>query len=421
MAQEKNISEKFFRNYNSLIKDNCFKFLNLTRQRLVPEFINSLNRLILKFGHDEIILDFSEVAKVYAYPTVPIVGIIEYFKKNKGINFIYQNTTEYLEYINIRSPIKATENNISLNSNALDKIWSFTNSKEINNLINSIISCIRRCVICESGVLDACEWGINEVMDNVLQHSDVSEGFIMTQVNKEKRLINVCIFDYGIGIYNTLKNSEHRPRNPIDAILYCVKEGVTRDKKIGQGNGLWGLHNIISLNNGHLAIISGKGGIYFKKNGKEVKTMQDLIVLNKKNQLTTVNFHLNLKKEISIKDAIGGYDIIDLYTESLENEKGEIIYKISDVITGTGTRESANYIRNELLNIYKKTKQPILIDFSKVGIISSNFSDELIGKLILEIGFYQFQSIFKLINMNKTIQSILDKSISQRFDKTGKG
>jgi anti-anti-sigma regulatory factor len=55
-------------------------------------------------------------------------------------------------------------------------------------------------------------------------------------------------------------------------------------------------------------------------------------------------------------------------------------------------------MKNELINIYNANKSKIFIDFADVGIISSSFADELIGKLIDEIGFYQFQSIINIIS-----------------------
>ncbi len=72
-------------------------------------------------------------------------------------------------------------------------------------------------------------------------------------------------------------------------------------------------------------------------------------------------------------------------------------------------------MKNELINIYNANKSKFFIDFADVGIISSSFADELIGKLIDEIGFYQFQSIFQIVNMNKSIQLIFESSLKKRL------
>jgi hypothetical protein len=53
-------------------------------------------------------------------------------------------------------------------------------------------------------------------------------------------------------------------------------------------------------------------------------------------------------------------------------------------------------MKNEPINISNGNKSKLFIDFADVGIISSSFDYELIGKLVEEIVFYQFQSGSKL-------------------------
>ena len=137
--------------------------------------------------------------------------------------------------------------------------------------------------------------------------------------------------------------------------------------------------------------------------------------MNRINQSTTISFSLNLDKEISLKDALHGNYVTDMFVENMIGDFGEIIYRIADVGSGTGTRESGLLMKNELINIYNANKSKIFIDFADVGIISSSFADELIGKLIDEIGFYQFQSIFQIVNMNKSIQLIFESSLKKRL------
>ncbi|MDR4988570.1 MAG: hypothetical protein RG741_07015 [Bacteroidales bacterium] len=215
----------------------------------------------------------------------------------------------------------------------------------------------------EEGILQACEWGLNEIMDNVIQHSNENTGFIMGQVLKDSQILKICIFDYGQGIYQSLRDSTYKPRNASDAISLAIQEGVTRDKKIGQGNGMWGLYNIINLNDGVLQIISGKGGLNFVNQTKSTESYQDIIMLSPTNQSTAINFDLKLNCAISMKEALGGYEPLDLFIENLEDEFDRIIYKIVEQSSGTGTRQSGLRIRNEIVNIYKSAKKPVILDF----------------------------------------------------------
>jgi len=408
-------NKDYFKNYNCWIKGNVIRFANMTNQRLIPEFINSITRLVYKFKHKKIILDFEEVDMVFPLPVVPIISYIDFFKETEKIDFEFINLNGYLKHLNVFSPLSADKLIENNNLKCLDKIWYFDNSDHVHILSSLISRDIRRSIICEQGTLDACIWGTNEIMDNVIQHSGIKKGFILAQTRKTNKSVNICVFDYGIGIYKSLRGSVNHPANAADAILLSVKEGVTRDKQIGQGNGLWGLFNMVAQNNGYLSIISGKGGIKFKNYGNDLDTFKDIILLNRTNQATTVNFHLNLSNTISIKDAIGGHEIIDMFVENMHNDYNQIVYEIDKIASGTGTRESAIQIRNELINIYKKYHKKIIIDFSNISIISSSFADELLCKLIVDYGMFQFQRIFEIKNMNNTIQTIFDKSLIKRL------
>lgn len=409
------IIENYNKNFNSNIKDSTIKLRNLTNQRLIPEFIRSMNRLIYKFKHKEITIDLEEITKVYPLPTVPIVGIINFFREKAGIHFKYKSLTDYLKYIDFISPKQISDANIGKSTNTLNKIWKFSDSTEIHQLVTSYVTSIRRSIVCKEGVLGGCIWSMNETMDNVIQHAGIETGFIMAQLDKKNNHLNVCIFDYGLGIYKTLKDSDHKPKSAVDAITLALKEGVTRDKKIGQGNGLWGLYNIVSQNDGILSVISGKGGLLVSNSGKISRTCNEMVILNKSNQCTTISFHVNLDKEISIKEALKGYEVVDMSIEDMKSDFGEILYKIAEVGSGTGTRDSGLMIKNELINIYQSEKKRIIIDFEGVAIVSSSFADELISKLIDEMGFYQYQSIFRLVNMNSSIQAIFESSLKKRL------
>lgn len=114
-----------FKNYNCWIRDNIFKFGNLTNQRLVPEFINSIKRLHFKFGHKTIILDFEEVDKVFPYPATAISGYIDYFKNNLDVEFEFINTSKYLDFIHFEVPRDVTEKRVNRYQDCLDNIWKF--------------------------------------------------------------------------------------------------------------------------------------------------------------------------------------------------------------------------------------------------------------------------------------------------------
>lgn len=106
--------------------------------------------------------------------------------------------------------------------------------------------------------------------------------------------------------------------------------------------------------------------------------------------------------------------MVDLYVENLENDLGIIQYKIADHAEGTGTRVSANRVKNEIFNIIKESQKCVVLDFSGV-VISSSFADELIAKLLMEMGLFQFNNLIKIKGMDKSMQLVLQRSVFQRI------
>lgn len=410
-----NSRRSYFWNYNSRAFENVIQPFNLTNQRLIPEVINSLKRLYFKFGHKKIMIDLQKIEKVSPYPTVPVAGYIHYFKEEYNVDFEFINVPTYLKKIHFLSPSDINKTSTGIGTNFLDRVWVFHSSDDVHLLVKGFLASIRKSCSVEEGILQACEWGLSEIMDNVIQHSNQSVGFVMGQILKDSQILKISIFDYGQGIFESLRNTVYKPRNAADAISLSIQEGVTRDKRIGQGNGMWGLFNMVNLNDGVLQITSGRGGLNFVNRTKTTESYQNMIMLSPKNQSTAINFDVKLTNPISIKEALGGYTPIDLFIENLEDEFDRIIYKITEQASGTGTRQSGMKIRNEILNIYRTAKKPVILDFQGVGIIASSFADELIGKLVQDLGLFQFQAAFPMKNMNPTIQSIVQRSLSQRL------
>lgn len=295
---------------------------------------------------------------------------------------------------------------------SLSKVWKFESADDIYLLVNSYVKELSEIIICERGVLEGFEWSINEVLDNVLQHSTKSFGYVMGQVHENSKHFAFCVHDTGQGIYNSLLQSEHKPKTPEEALKLAVSEGITRDKKIGQGNGLWGLQQIVMGNTGQLNIVSSSAAYNLTNAKTLIYPNQPLLPYDNG---CIVDFQLDYSKAISISKALGGYEPVNLKIESLEDDAGNIIYNLHNKESGVGTRQSGEKIRNELINIYKQSNKSITLDFSQINITSSSFADELIGKLVTEFGFYGFNNIFKLKNMNPNVQSIVQRSVAQRM------
>jgi Histidine kinase-, DNA gyrase B-, and HSP90-like ATPase. len=399
--------------HENLIKQdgNELIFNNLTDPRIVLRFIEILNEALNSYNK-YFILNFKNVKGAFPNVCVPLAGIIENMA-SRGINFDFYYLSDYLKKLSVKEPLRVHEKKEIALKAGLDKVWRFDSADDIYLLIKSFVDELSQIIVCEKGVLEGFEWSINEVLDNVLQHSSKSFGYVMGQVHPKTKHFVFCVYDTGQGIYNSLLSSAvHKPKNPVEALILAVKEGVTRDKKIGQGNGLWGLHQIVSENIGVLNIISNSACYNLTNN--EFKTFDRIPQLPYDNGCI-VDFQIDYSKEISISRALGGYEPVNLKIESLEDDAGNIAIDLRSKESGVGTRKSGEKIRNEMINVYKQSNKTITLDFANINIVSSSFADELIGKLVIEFGFYGFNNIFKLKNMNTNVQSIVQRSVAQRM------
>lgn len=382
--------------------------------KCASDFLRGLREGLDK-GFEDFTLRMSNVSTTYPNAVVPIAGIIAHLRK-QNVDFDFEDTPSYLERAAFENPLQVSLNENTLRRAPLDNVWHFKDAEEISLLVNAIVHEVSQLAVCESGVLEGLNWCLNEVMDNVIQHSGVQEGYVMGQIHRTTKHIAICIFDPGQGIYNSLRNTKHTPRHPVDAITLAIKEGVTRDKKIGQGNGMWGLHNIVKSNSGKLVITSN--GASYMLDRDDIKTFRNLPYFSRTSGFTTIDFQIDFDKGISIAEALGGHTPISLRLEELENDIGNLQYRLSEKSSGTGTRQSGERIRNEIVNLFRETGKVIEIDFTGVSVISSSFADELIGKIVAEFGFAGFNQVFRLRNMNNVVQPIVDRSVLQRLVET---
>lgn len=385
----------------------------LNKAKAVSQFLQAV-KYGIKDGYDNFYIDASELEEgIFPNTIVPIAALIELFS-NEGITFEYGKLSSALSATRFSNPHRYD----GVSEHVLNRVWKFSSSQEISNIVDAYSKELRKEDRFSVGTISSLMWSLNEVMDNVLIHSGIETGYVMGQIHKSSKNIAFSVCDYGVGILNSLRESNiHKPRTAIDAITLAIKEEVTRDSSLGQGNGLFGLHSIISQGNGTLEITSS--GAAYKLIGGKTILNKDLPMRSKKAPGTIVDFQLYYGNDISLENALKfrgkDYSIVDLYIESFDDDAGHNYYSIKDHSGGTGTRESAIRIKNEVINLIKETQKPIIIDFKDVAVISSSFADELIAKLLLELGLFQFNNLIILRGMNSQEQNILQRSVIQRL------
>jgi hypothetical protein len=131
----------------------------------------------------------------------------------------------------------------------------------VDGLLNRILTSITGF---ERSHFKAIEWSINEITDNVLVHSEsLSGGLVQLTAMKNASKVEFVVCDSGIGIPKSLRSSGSVIGSDVDALSKAIEQGITRDKAIGQGNGLYGSYQIAVKSGGNFSVHSGNATLYY--------------------------------------------------------------------------------------------------------------------------------------------------------------
>lgn len=403
----------------NVVRDgNIITLKYCSHPKCVSEFLWALKDAIQR-DYQEIVIR-SDARGIYPNACVPIAGIIDYYAQT-GVTFIYDiDSSSYLSKCGFTSPFVLTREELQQEKYPFDKIFLYEDSGQVADITQAYVDAISHQSLCEPGVLNGLTWCINEVMDNVLVHSQSSHGMVMAQYHAAQKHIVFCIYDSGVGIYNTMRNSSHKPASEIDALSLAIQEGVGDGK--GQGNGLFGLFQIVHDNKGSLTITSGASSLMLPQSG-ELQKFDRIPFLNYSNRATTVDFQLDLNKAIDIKkvfSTIGGFDCFDIRIDNMLNDADYVVYDVFQNGKGTATREAGEYIRLDVENILRRNQYGVILDFSNTKTVSSSFIDELVSKMVLDLGFVTFNNAIRLANMNPEISFLCERALYMRISDTWK-
>lgn len=91
----------------------------------------------------------------------------------------------------------------------------------------------------------------------------------------------------------------------------------------------------------------------------------------------------------------------------------EYILKLNKNGSALGLRELARQI-NVKIKEYIDKNENIVLDFEKVDSVSSSFADELVAKLMFEIGQEKYLKLVKIRNANDFVKTMISSSIADR-------
>lgn len=238
---------------------------------------------------------------------------------------------------------------------------------------------------------------------------------------RSRKRVEYIVSDAGLGIPNTLRSTRTEITSDAEALNHAIREGVTRDKRIGQGNGLFGSYQICSQSKGFFQVESGHGKlIYTEKSGLRVTS--EKIPFDGTLVAAQIDFSVPQLLENALQ--FGGKQFIPVDFVELNYEQGDtrsIRFVMINESNSFGSRIAGAPVRVKLINLAKMCPgQKVVIDFTDIHLISSSFADEVLGKLFVELGPLTFMQRFELSNIEPTVKHLVDKAIAQRMA-TGTG
>ena len=262
--------------------------------------------------------------------------------------------------------------------------------------------------------LGAIEWAVYEICDNVLTHSESPVGGLIQFANmKRSGRVEFTVADPGVGIPASIRLGHPTLRTDQEALIEAVQEGVTRDSKIGQGNGLFGTYEIAQVGSGYLHIHSGYGRLDYQKDlrarGETIPFKGTLVVA---------------ALDVTDTDALGEalrfkgrrYEPFDYIEARYEHPRDDVlVVTLADEVDSFGSRRAGIPLRNKLSNLVRMNPDYlVVVDFTDVPIVSSSFADEVLGKLYVELGPERFNEAIQLRNMARSIEPLIERAIRQR-------
>lgn len=253
---------------------NTFVFREDLRVINVRNICAALYRLIDKNGYEQIALDFTLTTHAHYPVLLAILSRVEFYKNTKNINFslslpIDSNAEKLFINAGWAHYIEPQKYHLRGTAGLLHHLptMKFTDIDSVNLAVDQIIKLtLTKIEKLERGHLQAYEWALNEIADNVVTHSSSKVGgFIHAHIDTRKRMASFCVVDAGFGIPKTLREAIPSYGNDVVALENSIKEGVTRNKDTNRGNGLYGSYQLAIVSEGRFNIESGNAHLEYTK------------------------------------------------------------------------------------------------------------------------------------------------------------
>ncbi len=374
-----------------------------------------LHQTIADRGYKQVTLDFRKCEGITEAVFLPILPLVARYREQDGVVFQLQlpdsnNLYRLFTNTNWAHFIEPDRYGPSVQSFGNVPARRFQSEEEMCEISEAVLTFVHRSARLRRDVLAALEWSLNEIMDNVLTHSDSLVGGFVQATTFANR-VEFVVADSGVGIPHSVGLLDDHAR----ALQHAVSEGVTRDAEQNQGNGLFGSYQFAACSGGQFELHSMNGLLYFDQS----KQSQSSTNLKVPYSGTSVRCGIGTQDVDAVNRAFafGGkpYRPAHDFVESrFESEAGDVVYRIADhAQRDLGTRSGGRRVRQQLENLLTDADR-VLIDFEGIDVITSSFADEVFGRLFFQFGPRSFMSRIVLRNVHPRIDGLIDRAIILR-------
>jgi hypothetical protein len=374
---------------------------------------------------EQLVIEASQLQAIFPNGGVPFAATLQALQRGMPGQFVVEGAGKECIRTGVFTPYRVPDFERHVTP-LTHSVWEYTSEDEAATLAHLFVEALVDNVPCEEGVVDAINWCLYEVMDNVFQHSRASSGFVMMQLHYDRRKCVVAVSDTGVGIQKSLYLGRGgldldltRIQDPIAAIGYALEQGVTSKGRQNQGNGLFGLRRAVEINGGQLKLISGRGEWSLMDGQERGKVDYDRPLLDAADhQGLTVDWRLSTAKPVRIENALGARARSSDLLEQIEDDLGQHHIDVLEIEQSLGSRQLGRDFRTRLTNYLHAGAEYLILDFQGIGVVSSSFADEVLGKLAVELGEREFRRRIILESASVTNRGLIDKAVELRL-KTG--
>ena len=368
-------------------------------------------------GAEHLTLDFSTCTGITQAVMLPLIPIVTTCRERRGIRFdLVLPSDEALSRLFVNTnwahhiDPEAFEPNVYRGGHVPALRFEDDGAYGQDAILARVMELILRNLETSRDTLKAVEWSLGEIMENVPIHAESPVGgFVQATAFSDGNAVEFVVADGGVGIAESMGAGDDE-----SALTDAITEGVTRDPQRNAGNGLFGSYQVAVLSGGAFELRSGKGVLWRSGDG-DLNTVQSTAPYPG----TSVRCRIGLGDPGLLGRALRfrgrSHDPPrDYLKREYEDHDGLLILNMKEKASGDfGSRRGGRRIRRMVRNLLQ-ARPRVVLDFEGVGIITSSFADEFFGRLFVTMGPRAFMTRLRLINVDPTVEGLIDRAIVQR-------